>query len=175
MSSLYRCCAAALKSECQYATIVIYRGDLYKHFESNRGKREKEKSARERESAQNIVFINWASNFIGLGVIIHICIGMYILSAFLQWLSGKESPWNAEDAWDMGSIPVLGRILEESMTTHSSILVGTIPWTEEPSGLQPIESQGECDWRTVYTCTDILQGTFTYIIIGVSKRLKYTK
>ena len=26
--------------------------------------------------------------------------------------------------------------LEEEMTTHSGILAGIIPWTEEPSGLQ---------------------------------------
>ena len=31
--------------------------------------------------------------------------------------------------------------LEEGMATHSSILAWRIPWTEEPSGLQSIESQ----------------------------------
>ena len=31
--------------------------------------------------------------------------------------------------------------LEESMATHSSILAWRIPWTEEPGGLQSIESQ----------------------------------
>ena len=31
--------------------------------------------------------------------------------------------------------------LEESMATHSSILVGKIPRTEEPRGLQPTGSQ----------------------------------
>ena len=31
--------------------------------------------------------------------------------------------------------------LEEEMATHSSILAWRIPWTEEPGGLQPIESQ----------------------------------
>ena len=31
--------------------------------------------------------------------------------------------------------------LEEEMTTHSSILAWRIPWTEEPGGLQSIESQ----------------------------------
>ena len=31
--------------------------------------------------------------------------------------------------------------LEESMATHSSILSWRIPWTEEPGGLQPTESQ----------------------------------
>ena len=31
--------------------------------------------------------------------------------------------------------------LEKEMATHSSILVGEIPWTEEPGGLQSIVSQ----------------------------------
>ena len=31
-------------------------------------------------------------------------------------------------------------LLEEGMATHSSILAWRIPWTEEPGGLQSIES-----------------------------------
>ena len=31
--------------------------------------------------------------------------------------------------------------LEESMTTHSSILAWRIPWTEEPGGLQSMGMQ----------------------------------
>ena len=31
-------------------------------------------------------------------------------------------------------------LLEEDMTTHSSILAWRIPWTEEPGGLQPTGS-----------------------------------
>ena len=31
--------------------------------------------------------------------------------------------------------------LEEGMTTHSSTLAWRIPWTEEPGGLQAMESQ----------------------------------
>ena len=31
--------------------------------------------------------------------------------------------------------------LEEEMTTHSSILAWEIPWTEDPGGLQSMESQ----------------------------------
>ena len=31
--------------------------------------------------------------------------------------------------------------LEKGMTTHSSILAWEIPWTEEPGGLQHMESQ----------------------------------
>ena len=32
-------------------------------------------------------------------------------------------------------------LLEEEMTTHSSILAWRIPWTEEPGGLQSMGSQ----------------------------------
>ena len=42
---------------------------------------------------------------------------------------------------DLGSVPELGRSLEEGMATHSNILVWRIPWTEEPGGLQSAESQ----------------------------------
>ena len=37
----------------------------------------------------------------------------------------------------------LGRedLQEEEMATHSNILAWRIPWTEEPGGLQPMESQ----------------------------------
>ena len=31
--------------------------------------------------------------------------------------------------------------LEEEMAAHSSILAWRVPWTEEPSGLQSMESQ----------------------------------
>ena len=36
----------------------------------------------------------------------------------------------------MGSIAGYEDPLEEGMTTHSNILAGRIPWTEEPGGLQ---------------------------------------
>ena len=32
-------------------------------------------------------------------------------------------------------------VLEKEMATHSSILAWRIPWTEEPGGLQSMESQ----------------------------------
>ena len=55
-----------------------------------------------------------------------------------RWLRGKESACNAGD---VGSIPGSGRSMEEGMATHSSILAGKIPWTEEPSGPQSTGSQ----------------------------------
>ena len=33
--------------------------------------------------------------------------------------------------------------LEDEMATHSSIVAWKIPWTEEPGGLQSLESQTE--------------------------------
>ena len=40
-------------------------------------------------------------------------------------------------------VPFLGweDPLEKGMATHPSILAWTIPWTEEPGGLQPVRSQ----------------------------------
>ena len=45
------------------------------------------------------------------------------------------------NAGDLGSIPGLGRFLEEGMVTHSNILAWRIPWIEEPGGLQSMGSQ----------------------------------
>ena len=53
-------------------------------------------------------------------------------------------------------------VLEKEMATHSSILAGIIPWTEEPGGLQFMGLQRvKRDWAThslthtyvyMYTC-----------------------
>ena len=40
-----------------------------------------------------------------------------------------------------GSIPESGRSPGEGNATHSCILAWRIPWTEEPGGLQAVESQ----------------------------------
>ena len=47
----------------------------------------------------------------------------------------KNLTENAGDVRDLGLIPGFGRPLEKEMATHSRILAGRIPWTEEPSGL----------------------------------------
>ena len=39
-----------------------------------------------------------------------------------------------------GFDPWVRKSLEEEMATHSSILTGKIPWTEEPGGLQSMGS-----------------------------------
>ena len=51
---------------------------------------------------------------------------------------GKESACNAKN---LGSNPGLGRSPGEERATHSSILAGIIPWTEEPGGLQSMGLQ----------------------------------
>ena len=48
----------------------------------------------------------------------------------------KNLPANAGDSGDLSSVPGQGGPLEESVTTHSSIIAWRIPWTEEPGGLQ---------------------------------------
>ena len=50
----------------------------------------------------------------------------------------KNPPASAGDIRDVGSIPQLGRSLEEGTATHSSLLAWRIPWIEEPGGLQSI-------------------------------------
>ena len=45
----------------------------------------------------------------------------------------------------------LGRedALEKEMATHSSILARTVPWTEEPGGLQSMGLQSQTEYSTV--------------------------
>ena len=70
--------------------------------------------------------------------------------ASLVALVVKNPLANAGDVRDTGSIPGLGRSLEEGMATHSSILAWWISWTEEPGGLQSTGSQrvGQ-DWSSL--------------------------
>ena len=55
-------------------------------------------------------------------------------------LDGKESACNTGDIRDLGSITGLGRCSGEG-NDRRSILAWRTPWTEEPGGLQSIESQ----------------------------------
>ena len=56
-------------------------------------------------------------------------------------LAVKNSPANAGDARDVGSIHGLGRSPGGGMATYSSILAWRMPWTEDPGGLQSIGLQ----------------------------------
>ena len=55
---------------------------------------------------------------------------------FLGFPGGSDSKKSSHSAGDLGSIPGLGRYPGGGMATHSSILAGRIPWTEELGGLQ---------------------------------------
>ena len=68
----------------------------------------------------------------GGGIVRDFGINMYTLLYF-KWITNKDFPGgstgkeSASSAGDLGSIPGLGRALEEGMATHSSILAWRIP------------------------------------------------
>ena len=45
----------------------------------------------------------------------------------------------------------LGDPLEDGMVAHSNILAWRIPWTEEPGGLQSMESQSQTQLKQLST------------------------
>ena len=53
----------------------------------------------------------------------------------------KNLPANAGDTGDAGSIPGGRRSPEREPVTRSSFLAWRISWTEEPAGLQSVQSQ----------------------------------
>ena len=53
----------------------------------------------------------------------------------------KNPPSNAGDVGNKGLIPGWVRPPGAGMATHSSVPAWRIPWTEEPGGLQSMESQ----------------------------------
>ena len=53
----------------------------------------------------------------------------------------KNLPANAGNIRDASLIPGLGRSPGEGMSIHFSVLAWTIPWAEEPGGLQSVGSQ----------------------------------
>ena len=61
--------------------------------------------------------------------------------AHISGASDKESPANATDVGDTGSIAGSGRSPGEGNVTHSSILAWEIPWADEPGGLQSVGLQ----------------------------------
>ena len=52
--------------------------------------------------------------------------------------------------------------LEEGMATHSSILAWEIPWTEEPGGLQSMESQRGTTEHTHSTTARTYLNTYVF-------------
>ena len=53
----------------------------------------------------------------------------------------KNTPANAKDIRDMGSIPGLGRSLGGGHSNPLQILAWRILWTEKPGRLQSMDSQ----------------------------------
>ena len=65
-------------------------------------------------------------------------VSLLLNEGFPGGIDGKQSACKVGDS---GSIPGSGRSLEKGMAIHSSILAWSIPWTEEPGGLQSMGSQ----------------------------------
>ena len=55
--------------------------------------------------------------------------------------SGSDGKASVCNAGDPGSIPELGRSIEEGKATHSSNLAWKIPWISEPGRLPSMGSQ----------------------------------
>ena len=90
---------------------------------------------------------------------------------FTSGSSGKESTCNAGGRGIRVQSLGWEDTLEEEMATHSSFLVWKIPWTEEPGGLQSIESQRvrqdlvtdhSCTWHTRLPTLDILHQNYIF-------------
>ena len=93
------------------------------------------------------------------------CVSFFVCRASLMAQTVKTPP-AMQEAW----VQSLGweDPLEEGMATHSSILAGESPWTEELGGLQPMGSQRlRHDWVTKNS-TCLLQ-TFSLWLPGVAK------
>ena len=61
--------------------------------------------------------------------------------------------------------------LEKEMTTHSSILVWKIPWTEEPGGLQAMGVTKELDTTWQLNNNNQLTDNITHITaVSISKQ-----
>ena len=67
-------------------------------------------------------------------------VGPYNGAAATENMEVPQKKINIELPFDP-AILLLGIYPEEGTATHSSVLAWRIPWTEEPGGLQPIESQ----------------------------------
>ena len=87
---------------------------------------------------ENILFTFLNSNVItSLNKLSFIC-----LEQLHRWQSGRKICLPVQEMQEL-RLCSLSREdpLEEEMATHSSILVGKIPWTEEPGGLQSMGLQ----------------------------------
>ena len=76
----------------------------------------------------------------------------------------KNTPANAGDSRNTGSIPGSEDPLEEEVTTHCSILAWRIPWTEEP-GRSTGSQRVRHNWATEHTHNP-LQKILTSILLN---------
>ena len=79
-----------------------------------------------------------------ISVLFSVCLlsfSVHLLSFYglSWWLSGKRLCLSRQEMW----VQSLGQEdpSEKGMATHSSILAWSIPWTEEPGGLQSMGMQ----------------------------------
>ena len=71
------------------------------------------------------------------------------------WASPLAQQWRVLlQCRDSGSVPELGKSLEEGMAAHARVLACRIPWTEEPGGLQSmvLQSQTGPQWLSMRKC-----------------------
>ena len=69
---------------------------------------------------------------------------IYSIHMYIYMQASQVAQWvkNLTVMQEMQFLPMGGEDpLEKDMETHCSILAWKIPWTEEPGGLQSIESQ----------------------------------
>ena len=79
---------------------------------------------------------------------------------------GKESAGNARDS---ASIPGSGRFFGEGNSNPICILAWRIPWTEEPGGLESIESQRVGQYWVTNTFSSLLEQTIffrLFLLVG---------
>ena len=107
--------------------------------------------------------------FYSISIFLLIQLGLFLIStthagirtskSFHIWLPQPPSVCAVETGMTVKSPPAMQETwvlslgqedpLEKGMATHSSILAGRIPWTEEPGGLQSMGSQRVwCTWAT---------------------------
>ena len=91
------------------------------------------------QCSSNSLFASWS-----------VYLDPYVFRWASQMAQGKRIHLPVQKMWEMWAWPLgLEDPLEEKMATHSSILAGIIPWTEEPGGLQSMGLQRiRYDWAT---------------------------
>ena len=87
--------------------------------------------------------VDWVCLSVGVAGFAWFCLSLKMCLGFPGGNSGQVQVPLASAGDTRIQVPSLGweDVLEEVITTHSSILSWRIPWTEEPDGLQSIGSQ----------------------------------